>query len=367
MRTIAGHEDQVAGLAFSPAFNANVPGSQQLTVLPTFGLLTNATAISHIQQDQVAGLADFYVLSRVTGALSTFMQNSGIYAAQAISNGGFSNYNSMQVELRRQFRHGFFGQVNYTLADTKTDSAGTAQNRFEAFMDNARPQLNIGRSIFQVTHVMNANAIYELPFGRDRRWLNGGGLSNVLAGGWQLGSIVTWQSGSPISIISGRPTFNRAGRSGCGDAIGCNTAVSNLSVADITKLLGIYKQADGRIFWIDPKVVDPATGRAVGADSASNTAGFAGQVFFNPQAGGVGNLPVLAFDGPPVFRLDLALAKRTRIGNRYNLELKGEAFNLTNKTNFFSGDMNINSTTFGRLTSTTIGSRVVQLSARFDF
>ena len=71
----------------------------------------------------------------------------------------------MQLELRRQFRNGLFGQVNYTLADSKTDSAGTGQNRFEAFMDNARPQLNTGRSIFHVTHVMNANAIFELPFG----------------------------------------------------------------------------------------------------------------------------------------------------------------------------------------------------------
>jgi hypothetical protein len=79
----------------------------------------------------------------------------------------------------------------------------------------------------------------------------------------------------------------------------------------------------------------------------------------------VGNLPVMAFDGPPVFRLDLALSKRTRIGDRYNLELKGEAFNLTNTPSFFRGDMDINSTTFGRITGVAVGSRVIQLSARF--
>jgi hypothetical protein len=105
----------------------------------------------------------------------------------------------------------------------------------------------------------------------------------------------------------------------------------------------------------------------VGPDNIGNTASFDGQVFFNPAAGEVGNLPVMAFDSPPVFRVDLALSKRTRIAGRYNLELKGEAFNLTNTVSFSRGDMDVNSTTFGRLTSVAVGSRVIQLSARFDF
>ena len=84
------------------------------------------------------------------------MQNPGIYASQGISNGGFSDYNALQLELRRQYRGGFFGQINYTFATLETNSAGTAQNRFEAFMDNLRPELNTGRSVFHVTHVINA-------------------------------------------------------------------------------------------------------------------------------------------------------------------------------------------------------------------
>ena len=361
-----GYLAQQAGLAFSPVFNAAVPGSQQLTVLPTYGLLTNTTAINHIQTNQVGGLADFYIQSRVPGALSAFMPNSGIYAAQAIVNGGFSDYNALQVELRRRFRNGLFGQMSYTLSDTLTDSAGTAQNRLEAFMDSFRPELNTGRSQFHVTHVISGNAIYELPFGQGRRWLDRGGFLNQIVGGWQVASIVAWQSGSPISFFSGRGTFNRPGRSSCGDPIGCNTAFSTLSVDQIKDLLGIYK-VENRIYWIDPKVINTATGRAVGADNLTNTAGFDGQVFFNPGAGEVGNLPVLAFDGPPQFRIDLALSKRFRFLSRYGIEFKGEAFNLTNTPSFFRGDIDINSTTFGRLTSVNVGSRVVQLSARFDF
>ena len=57
-------------------------------------------------------------------ARAAFLQNPGIYSSNAILNGGFSDYNALQLELRRQFRNGFFAQVNYTFADTKTDSDG---------------------------------------------------------------------------------------------------------------------------------------------------------------------------------------------------------------------------------------------------
>jgi hypothetical protein len=192
---------------------------------------------------------------------------------------------------------------------------------------------------------------------------------NQVLGGWQIASIMAWQSGSPISFFSGRGTFNRPGRSSCLDPAGptaCNTAVTTLSAEELRNLLGIHK-VENRIYWIDPKVIDQATGRAVGADNLTNAPGFAGQVFFNPAAGEVGNLPVLAFDGPSQFRIDLALSKRFRFADRYGFEVKGEAFNLTNTPSFFRGDIDINSTTFGRLTSVNVAARVVQLSARFDF
>ncbi len=369
-----GFAAQAAGLAFSPAYNPSVPGSQPLTVLPTFGggLLTDNTARTAIQQNEPGRLADRYMQSLNAagreGARQTFLQNPGIYSSNVIENGGFTDYNAMQLELRRQFRNGFFAQVNYTLAHTKTDSDGTGQNRFEAFMDNNRPDLNYGRSVFHNTHVMNANAIYELPFGEGRRWLNGGGLSNVLFGGWQVSTIVNLQSGSPVTIFSGRGTFNRDGRSSCGTQASCNTAVSTLSVDQIKALTGVFKTAEGTIYWIDPKVIDPATGRAVGPDTLDNSMpGFPGQVFFNPGAGEVGNLPVMAFDAPRIFNLDLALSKRTRIVGRYNLELKAQAFNLTNSVSFTNGDENINSATFGQITGVAVGSRVMEFSLRFDF
>ena len=78
--------------------------------------------------------------------------------------------------------------------------SGTSQVRFEPFLDNARPQLDEGRSEFQVTHAVNANAIVELPFGRGRAVAGStAGRGRDLLGGWQTGAIVHWQSGAPIS------------------------------------------------------------------------------------------------------------------------------------------------------------------------
>ena len=115
---------------------------------------------------------------------------------------------------------------------------------------------------------------------------------NVIAGGWQLSSIVHWQSGIPFSITAPRGTFNRGGRSAN------NMAVTTATRDEIQALIGIFKQPDGRVFFIDPKVIDPATGRGVGADTLNNAAGFPGQIFFNPAAGELGTLQRLSLDAP---------------------------------------------------------------------
>jgi hypothetical protein len=359
-----GFLSQAAGLGFNPAYNASVPGSQPLTVIPNYngGSLTNSTVRNYISQNEVAGLADFYVTSRVPSAYTSFLPNSGIYESTAILNGGWQNYHALQLEARRQMRSGLMGSVNYSYSHTRANGGQNNQNRIEAYLDNARPQLDTGRSLWNITHNINANLIYELPFGAGKKFLNKGGVTNAIVGNWQTAWIIHYQSGSPLSLLSTRGTFNRPGRSGFS-----GTLYTTLSAAELQNAMKVTKMPDGRIYWIDPSYVDPATGRGVGADNLGNTAGFAGQVLFNPAAGQVGNLEILAFDAPSVWSIDLALSKRFRFGRRYNLEVRGEAFNLLNHTCFYTGDMNVNSTTFGRLTGTATGARVIQLGARFDF
>jgi len=356
-----GYLAQAAGKGFTVAYDPTIPGSQVLTVLPSFGLLTSSGVTTPIQQNELAALADFYVTSRVSGALSTFFPNGAIYQANGVTNLGWQDYNALQLELRRGLRNGVMAGVNYTWAHTRANGGGNAQNRLEAYLDNKRPELDEGRSAWNFSHLINANVVVELPFGAGKKWLNQSGWVNTLVGGWQISSIMHWQSGAPLSLLAPRGTFNRAGRSAN------QTAVTSLSADQLKKLFKVTKTPDGRIYWIDPSVIDSLTGRAVGPDNLSNTAGFAGQVFFNPTAGEVGSLETFMFDTPWVTSIDAAIAKRVRLGGRYVLELRGEAFNVGNWTQFNAGDYNINSTTFGRITNTAVGARVVQLQARFEF
>jgi hypothetical protein len=360
------------GGVFNPDYNPAIPGSQQLSVInsATFagGSLTNATVRSLIQQSQLAGLANFYLNGTAGAAVATLARsffyanggNPGIYSAQLTTNGGKTDYHGLQLEVRRRFSSGLYLQANYTFSKTLTNSTGTAQNRFEPFLDNNRPELDNRRADFDVTHILNANFIYELPFGAGKRYLSGGGVLDRVVGGWQIGSIIHAQSGAPISITSNRQTFNVTG-------LGTNRANSTLTREQIKNLFGIRKLADGRVFYIDPAVTDPATGRAVGPDNVGNTAGFSGQVFFNPNAGEIGQLQLLQFDGPSQTSWDFSVIKRTRISETKNIEFRADLFNFLNHPLFFVGDYDINSATFGRITQLNFGARVTQLALKFNF
>ena len=142
--------------------------------------------------------------------------------------------------------------------------------------------------------------------------------------------------------------------------------VPALGQNELKKLLGV-REVDGDIYWIDPKVIDPTTGRAVGPDILNNTASFPGQVFFNPMAGEVGTMGLLALEGPSQFVLDLSVSKRLRLYRGVGVKVRADIFNLFNTVNFWVGDYDINSVTFGRITDTTTAPRVAQLSLELDF
>lgn len=355
---------------FNPSFNSNIAGSQPLTILPTFGggFLTNATVQGLIQQGQVGSLADTYMTqagAAVGAQARNFFfgggGNPGIYAADIVVNGGKTDYHALQLELRRRFKSGLFTQANYTFSKVLTNSPGTTQARFEPFIDNNQQNLERTRADFDVTHILNASIIYELPFGAGKKFLGRGGVLDKFVGGWQVTSIIHAQSGAPISLLSGRGTFNRGGRSGG------NPADSSLSPSQIRDLFGIRKLPDGRVFYIDPAIIDPATGRAVGPDAAGNAASFNGQVFFNPNAGTIGSLQRLQFDGPSQTSWDFGIIKRTRITESKNVELRVDFFNFLNHPLFFVGDQNVNGATFGRITQLNFGPRVVQAAMKFNF
>jgi hypothetical protein len=205
-------------------------------------------------------------------------------------------------------------------------------------------------------------------------------------GGFQLTSIVNISSGEPTSIRDPRGTLNRAGRSAL------QPATSTLTPKEIKKLVGIYRTPNG-VFYINPSVLQATaintTGQRVTVDlnqllptgytnlqvrgaAPVGSAPFSGQVFFLNPPGSTGNLPINFINGPMYFNWNAGFFRNFKFGEggKRQLQLRAEAFNVLNKANFFigesSGIFNVNSTTFGRITSSYAG-RIVQFGARFDF
>jgi hypothetical protein len=235
----------------------------------------------------------------------------------------------------------------------------------EPFLDNARPELEYSRADFDQTHNIRLNSTYELPFGSGRTFFGGANrFVDALIGGWQISPILTISSGAPISIFDPRGTFNRAGRSGR------QTALTSLTKDQIKDLVGLVKLEAGNpqglpagIYFIDPAVIN-RSGRAA---EGFGTTPFAGQVFFNNAPGQTSGLERAFINGPWFVNLDAALAKNFRIKEDIKFQLRLEAFNAFNHTNFFFGQgQSINSATFGRITQT-FDPRVVQIGGRIDF
>src|SRR5262249_41125731 len=152
---------------------------QPLTFFPTvtnaMAFMTNATVVADLKQNLAGELANLYVTNpgTFTNARSLFLPNPNIYVADGLLSNAVVDYHALQVEARRSMRNGLAAQVNYTFSKNLADAAGNSQSRFEPFLDNANHSLDYGRSDFDITHIVNSNFVYELPFGRGRRFFSG--------------------------------------------------------------------------------------------------------------------------------------------------------------------------------------------------
>ena len=114
---------------------------------------------------------------------------------------------------------------------------------------------------------------------------------------------------------------------------------------------------------------DPTTGLPLVVDpSLIDSQGRANSAFFtHPTAGTVGHLSLTPVDGPGYWNVDTALIKRIRFKERLGLELRLEAFNVFNHTNFqVPNSLDINDTDFGKI-NTAFDPRILQLAWKFTF
>jgi Carboxypeptidase regulatory-like domain len=309
-----------------------------------------------------------------------FLANPNIGTANVLDNGGSYYYNSGQFELRRNFKQGLYLQANYTFSKELTDAIGTGQTRQEPFLDNNNPSFDYARPDYDQTHVFNINTIYELPFGKNRQFLNGNKWLDYAIGGWQLGVVWRIGSGAPITFTDGRGTLNRSGRSGR------QTALTNLTTKELKKLVGVFKTPCG-VYFVNPTAINinqsnlaagACTTGSLNATTVAGTTGgaassgfggpvFAGQVFFNNGPGTTSGLRRAVVDGPWTASADVSLLKNFRITEKIGFQLRGELYNVTNTPFFAPGQfLDINGTSFGRITGTT-GARVVQFAGRITF
>ncbi|HVF68845.1 MAG TPA: carboxypeptidase regulatory-like domain-containing protein [Pyrinomonadaceae bacterium] len=243
-----------------------------------------------------------------------------------------SNYHSLQSSLDWRFHATSQVQVAYTwsrnMTDSQNDRTNAPQNAFDIRSEYSRGALDR-------RHIFVANYIYELPFYKD-----GKGAAGKILGGWETSGIVTLQSGLPFTATTS--SFDPAG------------------LGFVPALV-----AGGR-----PNVIcDPNEGAPHTLEQYFNTGCFQ----LNPAAGAtnvvntVGNAPRGGINGPPTYRVDMSLMKNFRFGESLRLQLRGEAFNIFNHTNFNTfASTNVTSALFGRV-STVRDPRTIQLGAKFYF
>jgi Carboxypeptidase regulatory-like domain len=343
---------------FNPAYNASIPGSQKLTVFPLLvggGELTNSDVRNEIQTGQVADLAYLYQTEGLNGKVS-FFANPYAVGADILTNYSNSTYNSLQLEARHRTRSGLSFEANYTYSKVLSDADGDSQTRFQNFLDVNNPKLDRSVANFDLRHMIKADGFYELPFGKGHV-AHFHPLDRVI-GGWIFGSVMVWQSGSPFSILSGYGTLNRSS----GGRSYYNGADTNLQGAALFNVVKYQMTGNGPMI-ISPSAVNPVDGSGVNQGGAP----FTGEAFFNPGPGTLGTLQRRMFNGPWTFNIDMSMKKRVQITERLSLDIRADAYNAINHATFWSGDQNINTTTFGLMSSMFYNPRVMQFGALLKF
>jgi hypothetical protein len=275
----------------------------------------------------------------------------------ALSSTGRSNYNSMVVTVRKRYSQGLQFDLNYTLSESK--DTGSQVERGSAFanfgnggntgflLNSFAPDSNYGRSDFDVTHQVNLNWIYDLPFGRGRRFGGGAsGLVNQLIGDWSIAGLTRWTSGFPFNVANCRScwatNWNVQG----------NAALVNPGQLPETETT--RNAVDG----LPSAFADPAD---------------ALRYFRFLLPGEVGLRNELRGDG--FFTLDTSVTKAFNVGIAdHRIRFRWDVFNATNTAKFDTGQVTMlpDRTGFGRYNGTLAAcdgqaGRCMQFALRYEF
>jgi hypothetical protein len=303
--------------------------------------------------------------------LNFFNVNPFLGSARQLVGDGFSNYNALEIEIRRRPVGGFAFQANYTYQKGITDFDGDANELLNDTRPSSIRNPRYTSQEYVPHHQFSANWIYELPVGQGKAWDPQNGFGRGVLGGWQFGGIINWRSGRPLSITSGIGTFHRGGVS---DENTVNLAQS-LSVSQLRNLTGQLNitTIDNNtglslpgIFWFDPCLSSQVNGFLTGGACTADPNAIQG-LFQLPNPGELGQLPNSVIFGPRRFLFDFNLSKRTRITESTEFEFRWEVFNAFNNVNFQNPVTNIFDNDFGRIFRTVTRPREMQFALKFNF
>jgi len=285
-------------------------------------------------------------------------QFSSLFAWRSIGN---SAYNAGQFSLRHR-SGGLEFDLNYTYSKSIDEGSNAERiNEFEGFgfgsqiINSWFPQQNRGVSDFDTTHIVNANWVYQLPFGRGKRFGSGmGKFANAVLGGWTVSGLWRWSTGYPFSLFSPEWSTN----------FQLQTPAVPVSAARPKTGSFIVAQAGGgtgpNVFQ-DPGLTDSST--------SPNAAINLFRAAFPGEAGLRNGLR-----GPGTFNIDTGVAKTWTITESQFIKFAWQMFNMTNSARFDVGTMSINgntslssSSSFGNFSSTLSNPRVSEFSLRYTF
>lgn len=245
---------------------------------------------------------------------------------------GYGNYHGLTTKLEKRLASGLQFVASYTYGHALSNSGTTLSGSNGYYQkDNLNYALNYSNAPWDIRHNFTSAINYSIPFGRGRQYgANINRIVDVVAGGWQLNSILTFHSGQPFTINSNQCIGVWAG---CGVNLAAGT---------------------------DPNAA-PAGGR--NANAWFNTANILSPTFLTQ-----GNLGINTNYGPGTRNVDLSLFKDFSFTETWKLQFRAESFNLGNTLQLSQPDLSLQDANFGKITSSQVGSeRHIQFSLRLQF
>jgi hypothetical protein len=323
---------------FPALANLYIPGSATANYFDTVYRQNAGSQLDALNQLDRGPSTQFPKCITATGCNTFYpLQNAG---NRTWVNAGNSSFHAMIVTLRRQFSSGLSFDFNYTLShsiDTSSAPESGAGSAGALIQDSFNPGAFRGASDFDSRHQINANLLYELPFGRHKAFLaQAPGWVNQIVGGWQVSMLSRFRTGLPSTI-----TYN-------------GLYPTNY----LTSALAILKPGAG----------SPAN--SAGYDQTGTPSIFrsttAATSFIEQYPGSTGTRGIVRLAGSTNF--DIAVAKSFAMPwEGHRIQLRGEAFNAFNHVNFYNPNLSLaSSSTFGEFQNAQ-PARVMQFALRYEF